>query len=125
MVRRIAFHDEDDEASGAVRRRGQQWREERVSTLHRHQPVAKKSPVTKPPATKAPVTKVAPHRSGKNGAWTEGPRMSEGPGPFGRFLRNPLVVILGILVFNVFFIVFLILRAVLLSRGARRPTMEA
>ena len=108
MVRRIAF--DDDEASGAVRRRGQRWREERVAEAHGHAPMTPEARTRRMIERNDKRKRVAPAGRERTG--------------FGRFLRNPIVLILGFLLFNVLFIAFLIIRAVWLASLGRRTGVD-
>jgi hypothetical protein len=110
MVRRIGF-DDTEEASGAVRRRGQRWRADRRVETHGHAPM---TPEARARRVAQKYDKQAEVKSAKNGE----------PAGFGRILRNPIVLIVGFLLFNVFFIAFLILRAIWLARHRRGVMMD-
>ena len=110
MVRRIGF-DDTNEGSGAVRRRGQRWRADRLVETHGHAPMTAEMRARRMAQRYSKRTGV---KSAKNGEVAS----------FGRILRNPIVLILGFLLFNVFFIAFLILRAVWLARQRSGQVMN-
>lgn len=109
MVRRIGF--DDAEGSGAVRRRGQRWRADRIVETHKH-----------PPAT--PESRAA--RIADRYRRQAGVASAQGAEPqtLGRILRKPIVFILGLIFFHVFFIAFLIIRAIWLARQSRGRVMD-
>ncbi len=109
MVRRIGF--DDDEASGAVRRRGQRWRADRVVETHKHPPATAESRARRIAERYRKQAKVATAQG-------------EQQATFGQILRKPLVIVLGLIFFHVFFIAFLILRAIWLSRQPRGRAMD-